>query len=333
DRWRPAALALAAWLPVARDAHRLDPVIKQLKAAADWLTAFAGRVRDERFAPIAGQVQQVWERLRHDSNVCIDAVELTGKGNQRRVQLRVSVDGAEGAALAVMSQGELHAVALSLFLPRATLAASPFRFLVIDDPVQAMDAARVDGLARVLAEVADTHQVVVFTHDERLPEACRRLGVRSRVLEVTRGDRSKITVRLRSDPVEVYLDDARAVLRTDAYPAQARRRVVPGLCRNAVEAACTTVIRRRRIVAGQGHAEVERLLDVHSRLIPRLALAFFDDANRHGDVLTHVNTKLGSTAGDTVVALNRGAHELIDARPELLVDQAQRIARAVLALA
>jgi wobble nucleotide-excising tRNase len=51
----------------------------------------------------------------------------------------VTVDGVEGAALGVMSQGELHAMALSLFLPRATLPESPFRFVVIDDPVQSMD--------------------------------------------------------------------------------------------------------------------------------------------------------------------------------------------------
>ena len=61
----------------------------------------------------------------------------------------MTVDGVPGAALGVMSQGELHSLALSLFLPRATLSESPFRFVVIDDPVQSMDPARVDGLARL----------------------------------------------------------------------------------------------------------------------------------------------------------------------------------------
>jgi len=81
------------------------------------------------------------------------------------------VDGAPGAALGVMSQGEVNALALSVFLPRATVSASPFRFLIIDDPVQAMDPAKVDGLARVLEDVSRTRQVLVFTHDDRLPEA------------------------------------------------------------------------------------------------------------------------------------------------------------------
>ena len=77
-------------------------------------------------------------------------IQLTGDGTRRRVVLDVTVDGVEGAALGVMSQGELHSLALSLFVPRATLPESPFRFIVIDDPVQSMDPARVDGLARVL---------------------------------------------------------------------------------------------------------------------------------------------------------------------------------------
>ena len=53
-----------------------------------------------------------------------------------------------------MSQGELHALALALFLPRASLDESPFRFVVLDDPVQAMDPAKVDGLVALLSEIA-----------------------------------------------------------------------------------------------------------------------------------------------------------------------------------
>ena len=109
--------------------------------------------------------------------------------------LDVTVDGIPGAALGVMSQGELHSLALSLFLPRATLSESPFRFVVIDDPVQSMDPARVDGLARALEETARTRQVIVFTHDERLPEAVRRLAIKSTILSMTRRPKSVVEVR------------------------------------------------------------------------------------------------------------------------------------------
>ena len=88
-----------------------------------------------------------------------------------------------------MSQGELHALGLALFLPRATAADSPFGFVVTDDPVQAMDPANVDGLARVLSSVARSRQVVVFTHDDRLPAALRQLQLAATVLAVTRRER------------------------------------------------------------------------------------------------------------------------------------------------
>jgi ABC-type Mn2+/Zn2+ transport system ATPase subunit len=77
-------------------------------------------------------------------------------------------------------------MALSLFLPRAQLAESPFGFVVIDDPVQSMDQARVAGLAQVLQNAAEKLQVVVFTHDHRLVEAVRRLQLPATILEVQR---------------------------------------------------------------------------------------------------------------------------------------------------
>ena len=124
--------------------------LKRLKSAEAWLKKAAAGIRDDRFPPIAEKAAGIWEHLRQQSHVELGRIQLTGEGTRRRVALDVTVDGVEGAALGVMSQGELHSLALSLFVPRATLPESPFRFIVIDDPVQSMDPARVDGLARVL---------------------------------------------------------------------------------------------------------------------------------------------------------------------------------------
>ena len=122
----------------------------RVKAADTWLKAATDDIRNERLSPLADQARTIWAMLRQESNVDLGAIRLAGSATQRHVELDVSVDGAAGSALGVMSQGEVNALALSVFLPRATLPASPFRFLVIDDPVQAMDPAKVDGLARVL---------------------------------------------------------------------------------------------------------------------------------------------------------------------------------------
>ena len=200
DEWRPIAVPLTAWLQDARESVNLSEKVKTLKGAEAWLKEAFDEVRSARFEPIASVAIATWNQLRMQSNVELRRVILAGSKTQRRVELDVTVDDVEGAALGVMSQGELHSLALSLFFPRATLPESPFRFLVIDDPVQSMDPARVDGLARVLEEQATTRQIVVFTHDDRLAEWIGQLSIEATILEVTRRPGSVVEVREAIDP-------------------------------------------------------------------------------------------------------------------------------------
>jgi recombinational DNA repair ATPase RecF len=284
DAWRPAAVEVAAWRAAAGDAVRGAADVKRLKAAEAWLKKTAAGIRDDRFAPIAEKASRIWQHLRQQSHVELGRIQLTGEGTRRRVTLDVTVDGVEGAALGVMSQGELHSLALSLFVPRATLPESPFRFIVIDDPVQSMDPARVDGLARVLESASADRQVVVFTHDDRLPEAVRRLDIPAEILEVTRRDASIVEVRRVLDPVGRYLEDALAVAGTADLPSSVAGQVVPGLCRLALEAACMEVVRRRRLGRGETQAAVEAAFRDAGPLERLFALALFDDPAREGDV-------------------------------------------------
>ena len=177
---------MAAWLTQAEEAEEAGGKIADLKTAEKWLKEASADIRAERFEPIAAEAIINWHELRQQSSVEVERIALEGTGARRRVTVDVEIDGVGGAALGVMSQGELHAIALGMFLPRATLPESPFRFVVIDDPVQSMDPARVDGLAHVLARTAKTRQVLVFTHDDRLPSrrggwASTRSSSRSRV--------------------------------------------------------------------------------------------------------------------------------------------------------
>ena len=326
DAWRPAALEVAAWLKTARDAQTGAADLKRLKSAEGWLKKAAAGIRDDRFAPIAEKAAAIWEHLRQQSHVELGRIQLTGEGTRRRVSLDVTVDGVEGAALGVMSQGELHSLALSLFVPRATLAESPFRFIVIDDPVQSMDPARVDGLARVLESASADRQVVVFTHDDRLPEAVRRLDIAAEVVEVTRRDASVVELRRALDPVGRYLEDALAVAATADLPQSAAARVVPGLCRLGLEAACMEVVRRRRLGRGEPYAEVERVLREADRLMPLAALALFDDAARGQDVLPEVQRQAGAPLAEALQQVDETAREVKLAAAVELVRQSGKLA-------
>jgi ABC-type molybdenum transport system ATPase subunit/photorepair protein PhrA len=332
DLWKPIAAQLAAWLPGAKRSQASTDNAKHLKSAAEWVNEEINWLRNERFAPIAKQVQAVWERLRQTSSVSLDGVKLEGTKTRRHVSVSVSVDDAAGAALAVMSQGELHALALSLFLPRATLPESPFRFVVIDDPVQAMDAARVDGLALALSDVAATHQVVVLTQDERLPEAVRRLGLAARVLEVSRRDHSRVTVRVRNHPVDDYISDARAVCLTVDYPPEAIERVVPGLCRNAVEAACLEVARRHLLAAARSHLDVQDILTQTVKLKPRLALVLWDDPEKGNKVVGEIYRRWGQQYGDCLKYLDGAVHEVLGLDIKNLIKTSEQLAYKIMAL-
>jgi ABC-type lipoprotein export system ATPase subunit/energy-coupling factor transporter ATP-binding protein EcfA2 len=282
DRWAPLARNLAELVGALRRADESDRRLAIAKAAADWLKDHANELRNARLRPVAAAAREIWALLRQESNVDLGAIELEGAKTRRRVTVSATVDGHEAGALTVMSQGELHALALALFLPRATLPASPFRFVVVDDPVQAMDPAKVDGLARVLDRIGRTRQVIVFTHDDRLPESVRRLGLNARILEVHRAEGSRVEVVSSSDPTARYFDEAHAVARDRGADQVVWRRVIPVLCRMALENACRDLVMARRYGRGESRADVEAAWAVAQTSRDRIALAIRDDAE--GDI-------------------------------------------------
>lgn len=272
DAWQPLAVRVAEWLTLARQAEQAADTLAQVKAAEKWLKTNTSELRNARLAPLADRAREIWSMLRQESNVDLGALTLEGANTRRRVELLATVDGQDAGAFGVMSQGELNALALALFLPRATAADSPFGFLVIDDPVQAMDPAKVDGLAQVLERTAQDRQVVVLTHDDRLPEAVRRLQIPARILEVTRDGGSAVVVHESSNPAERYLQDARAIAKDEGSPADVIASVVPELCRLALEATCRDAWFRTRLLDGSTRSEVERQWTAAQKTRQRLAL-------------------------------------------------------------
>ncbi|GAA5041730.1 ATP-binding protein [Nocardia callitridis] len=302
--WAPLAPRINEWLSGAREVAARAPELRTVRRAEDWLKSATAGLRGERMAPLETTARWVWQSLRQQSNVELGAIRLQGNaGTARRVLLDVTVDDVDGAALGVMSQGELHALGLSLFLPRATVEESPFRFVMIDDPVQAMDPAKVDGLAMVLAAVAWTRQVVVFTHDERLAEAVRRMELDATVLEVQRRDRSVVEVRVSSDPVRRYLDDARALVRTPQLPHAIADELVATCCRSAVEAAALARARSTLLADGMNHREVQRRIDAAKSTRAKVALAVMGVGGKVDDL----NKKLVAMEGKWVVEALRDA--------------------------
>lgn len=249
--WEPLSFQVAAWSAdwAATAEQRQQAAV--LARAEKWLKDNDLRLKNERIAPLRDGARQVWSLLRQESNVEINDLALEGASTRRRIRIDTAIDGTEAGSLAVLSQGEMHALALAMFLPRATMAESPFRFVVLDDPVQAMDPAKVDGLVELLSGLARTRQVIVFSHDDRLPAAARRAKVGARIIEVVRGTGSVVSVRSAVDPAGRYLADAAALLKDAQLPEPTLRRTLPGLLRFAVEAAAKEQYFARQLGAGR----------------------------------------------------------------------------------
>jgi hypothetical protein len=149
----------------------------------------------------------------------------------------------------------------------------------------------------------------VFTHDDRLPEAIRRLQIPARIVEVQRRPGSVVELRESLDPVQQALSDARAIARSSGVPGAVRGRVTAGFCRSAIEAACVESIRGRWLSAGRTNADVERAVGEATRLTHYVSLCLFDDISRGGEVLPTINQRWGHAAGDAFQTCNRGIHE------------------------
>lgn len=277
DAWGPLASRIASWCDAWDEWEKTKPLVDTLAAAEKWLKDNDVRLKNERVAPIADGARGAWAKLRQDSNVELGDLKLEGAATRRRVAITATVDGTEAGAIPVMSQGELHALALALFLPRASMAESPFRFIVIDDPIQAMDPAKVDGLVQLLAEIAQTRQVIVLSHDDRFPAAIRRSRIGARLLEVTRGEQSQVSIVTAQDPTGRYLADARALIRDAGLPEDTLRRTLPGLLRLAVESAARDRFFSHRVSKGEALHDVETIWANAKQTRDRVSLAIYDE--------------------------------------------------------
>ncbi|MFC8875498.1 AAA family ATPase [Streptomyces ardesiacus] len=324
--WQPFAVRLAEWLGAEEAAEVARERRKHARKARAWLRPIIDELRDERLRPFAQRSQEVWQKLCEHSSVTLGSVTLAGTPGRGKVELDVSVDDMSAPAYSVMSQGELHSLALSLFLPRATHADSPFGFLVIDDPVQSMDPAKVEGLARVLDAYAQDRQVIVFTHDTRLQQAVAHLGIKATVLRVSRQTDSVVGVETLTDPVEQALAEARAVSLDRGLPQDVADHVLPAMCRVAVEAACLETARRRlRDEKGLGLRAVEERVESLDRTKTYVSLALLGDEQQPARAAVE---RISPGGWALIEAFNSGAHT-----PLPTVDDRKDLVRRTKALA
>ena len=325
DRALPIVQCVLAWVEAAQAAAGAADEKRNYTKAAEWLKQELQRLRDLRLAAIDGQAHAIWGKLRQTCSVELGPLVLEGAKTRRRLALTCTTEGKPAMARSILSQGELHAIALSLFLPRATHASSPFGFIAIDDPVQALDRAKVDGLAEVLSELAERRQVIVFTHDDRLPDAVLRLGLSAEVVRISRSDGSTVKAEYGSDQVERALSDAYTLARDEEIDPKYALRAIAGCCRAAVEAKALQSFRRSKAAQGKSVDEIDELLKQSgSKFWDRISLGVFGEVRPQAKQA--IEAKFGVPKTRVLSPLNRSGHELLQNWAPLALVQDTRAA-------
>ncbi len=123
-----------------------------------------------------------------------------------------------------------------------------------------------------LSDIARTHQVVVFSHDDRLASVIREAGVDARLVEVVRETESRISLPDNINPALRQVDDVFALINDDGLPDDIKRRAVPPLFRTALESAARQAYFTKQAKAGVPRDVSETVWSAAKKTGARLAL-------------------------------------------------------------
>jgi energy-coupling factor transporter ATP-binding protein EcfA2 len=276
-RWRQARRTALAELAATWAEH------PDAARAGAWETARATMadiqkdLRQQRQDELTGRLRAAVDTLLPDAGVQLQEIRHRG-GAARRFGLDVRLRiGERDASLGMLSSGQRNALLLASLL--CVDGGASFGFLVIDDPVHALDDLRVDLLARELTRLAADRQVLVLTHDGRLEEHLRARNPDLETVVLARDpDTATVRVSARHSPWEHLLVLARRFVdgahgdgwRVDG-PVDG---IVAGLCRNALDGAVRQSMINVEVARGGGVAAALQRLDEHKTTRARLAHLF-----------------------------------------------------------
>jgi len=122
---------------------------------------------------------ELYERLvRHPK---FSSFDITTKPRAKKVDytFEVSVEGNPSTAREaklVLSDGQITATAVGIFVGLAESAAHGLDMLFIDDPTQNLDQGAKEAMAKLMVEIAGRKQIVISTHDEEFVSYLREYG-------------------------------------------------------------------------------------------------------------------------------------------------------------
>lgn len=142
----------------AKQADRLALLAKPMPGLLRAVTGLAKTASDQ-------MINESFDALFAEERAALRAPELRVEfvGRQGRAHRRKVLTGKHKPSK-VLSEGEQKVLAMADFLAEARLAGITAP-VIFDDPVSSLDHRRINEVAQRVASLADTTQVIVFTHD------------------------------------------------------------------------------------------------------------------------------------------------------------------------
>ncbi|MBB5154198.1 hypothetical protein [Saccharopolyspora phatthalungensis] len=212
------------------------------RAALARLTDVYEQVRDDRVRSLEAEIEAVLRDFLDGTGFTGLQVSITGAlGDPERAELSLRF-GHRVLSAGALSAGQFNALMLSVLL--GSNAAGPFRFLVLDDPVHALDETRIQVLCRHLTRLAEQdRQVVVFTHSERLISELADTIPTATKMALARDGNDQHVLNDVTHPWQALLDQARDLTSGQVLTELTVATLSLGFCRQALDAVAVEVAR------------------------------------------------------------------------------------------
>lgn len=186
-------------------AIKAEQAIHTLERLRDEASAFEKVQADERLANYGSSIQHWYELLHPNEKISFMQVDIV-PGHRRHVALLAHSYGTEASVPALLSESHINAVGLSVYLSQLVQDHSPYRFVVIDDPVQSMDQAHQNRFARELLAslLKQNYQIIVLSHLKQFIRNCQQFHRVKSYWELGDYKKHGPVLKEKQRPIEVY---------------------------------------------------------------------------------------------------------------------------------
>jgi exonuclease SbcC len=154
-----------------------DQIAQLVEDAEAIKNAVAAVAREEAESKLAAAGKTIDEYFRQLSrNPAVQQLKLAITADKRTRRNSYEITDQDGKDLTpILSQGDLNALALAIFLGLAAAAkeSGSFQFLMLDDPSQSLGTEHKKQLARLLDQVAQHKRLIVATMDTEFHECLK----------------------------------------------------------------------------------------------------------------------------------------------------------------